>query len=122
MLDHLMITVSDYDRSREFYLRFLEPLGYGVVMEFGRAAGLGAGRKPDFWIREGEPATTPIHIAFASHDRATVDRCYERAIAAGGRDNGPPGLRPDYHENYYGAFVYDPDGHNVEVVCHKPQM
>jgi catechol 2,3-dioxygenase-like lactoylglutathione lyase family enzyme len=119
MLDHIIITVSDFEASKAFYLKALEPLGYGVVMEFGRAAGLGAGGKPDFWIREDDPVKPAIHIAFASHDRPTVDAFYEAAIAAGGRDNGPPGLRPDYHPNYYGAFVFDPDGNNIETVCHK---
>ena len=121
MLDHLIITVSDFEASKAFYLEALRPLSYGVVMEFGRAVGLGVGKKPDFFIREGTAVTPAIHIAFASHDRASVDRFYEAAIAAGGEDNGGPGLRPDYHPNYYGAFVFDPDGHNIEVVCHKEQ-
>jgi catechol 2,3-dioxygenase-like lactoylglutathione lyase family enzyme len=75
--------------------------------------------KPDFWIREAEPVRPPVHVAFASPDRETVDAFYEAAMAAGGRDNGPPGLRPDYHPNYYGAFVFDPDGNNIEAVCHQ---
>ncbi len=119
MLDHIIITVSDYEASKAFYVNALAPLGYGVIMEFGRAAGLGVGGKPDFWIREADPVTPPVHVAFGSHDRPTVDAFYEAAIAAGGRDNGAPGLRPDYHPNYYGAFVFDPDGNNIEAVCHK---
>jgi catechol 2,3-dioxygenase-like lactoylglutathione lyase family enzyme len=119
MLDHLIITVSNFDASREFYLKALEPLGYGVVMEFGKAVGLGVGQKPDFFIREGDPVKPAIHIAFGSHDRPTVDAFYEAAMAAGGRDNGAPGLRTEYHPNYYGAFVFDPDGNNIEAVCHK---
>jgi catechol 2,3-dioxygenase-like lactoylglutathione lyase family enzyme len=119
MLDHLIITVSDYDASKAFYLAALESLGYGVVMEMGRAAGLGVGKKPDFFIREGEPVKPPVHVAFGSHDRESVNRFYEAAMAAGGTDNGKPGLREAYHPNYYGAFVLDPDGNNVEAVCHK---
>jgi catechol 2,3-dioxygenase-like lactoylglutathione lyase family enzyme len=79
---------------------------------------MGAGGKPDFWISKGDPKT-PVHVAFSCPDRATVDAFYEAAIAAGGRDNGAPGLRPHYHPNYYGAFVYDPDGNNIEAVCHR---
>ena len=76
--------------------------------------------KPDFWIGQGKPNDPPIHIAFRADSRAIVDAFYAAALAAGGRDNGPPGLRPRYHENYYGAFVRDPDGHNIEAVCHDP--
>jgi catechol 2,3-dioxygenase-like lactoylglutathione lyase family enzyme len=119
MLDHLIVTVSDFERSREFYAACLEPLGYEVVLEFGRAVGFGIGGKPEFFIRAGDPVEPPIHIAFGSDDRARVDRFHERALASGGRDNGAPGLRPEYHEHYYGAFVLDPDGHNVEAVCHQ---
>jgi len=121
MLDHLGIRVSDYAKSKRFYESALAPLGYEVVMEFGgSAAGLGAAGKPDFWISPGE-MSGPIHIAFASPDRATVAAFHEAAIAAGGTDNGAPGLRPQYHPNYYGAFVFDPDGNNIEAVCHEPE-
>jgi catechol 2,3-dioxygenase-like lactoylglutathione lyase family enzyme len=119
MLDHLIITVSDYDLSKVFYLKALEPLGYEVVMEFGRGVGFGVGGKPDFFIREADPVKPAVHVAFACHDRDTVDRFYEAAIGAGGKDNGSPGLRPHYHPNYYGAFVLDQDGNNIEAVCHK---
>lgn len=121
MLDHIGITVPDYAKSKRFYESALAPLGYGVIMEFdGAVAGLGAAGKPDFWIAQGE-AGTRIHVAFASPDRATVDAFYDAALAAGGTDNGAPGLRPHYHANYYGAFVFDPDGNNVEAVCHAPE-
>jgi catechol 2,3-dioxygenase-like lactoylglutathione lyase family enzyme len=121
MLDHLGLRVSDYAKSRRFFENALAPLGYEVVMEFGGStAGLGAAGKPDFWISPGE-VSGPVHIAFASPDRATVVAFHEAAIAAGGRDNGAPGLRPEYHPNYYGAFVFDPDGNNIEVVCHRPE-
>jgi catechol 2,3-dioxygenase-like lactoylglutathione lyase family enzyme len=128
MLDHIGFSVSDYERSKAFYARALAPLGYVLVMEVGadqtenrhRAAGFGAGGKPDFWIGAEGGIDRPLHVAVAAKDRATVDAFYRAAIAAGGKDNGAPGLRPLYHANYYGAFVFDPDGHNVEAVCHAP--
>jgi catechol 2,3-dioxygenase-like lactoylglutathione lyase family enzyme len=117
--------VSDLEASKAFYVRALKPLGYEVVMEFGekggRALGLGMEGKPSFWIWEGEKACRSLHVAFAAGDRATVDAFYGAAIAAGGKDNGKPGVREQYHPNYYGAFVLDPDGNNIEAVCHKPQ-
>jgi catechol 2,3-dioxygenase-like lactoylglutathione lyase family enzyme len=120
LIDHLSLHVSDIERSKAFYAGALAPLGYEVIMEFESVAGLGARGKPDFWISEGEPRA-PIHVAFSSPDRATVDEFHKAALAAGGSDNGPPGLRPHYHENYYGAFAHDPDGNNVEAVCHSPE-
>ncbi len=119
MLDHIGLTVADYAESKRFFAAALAPLGYTLIMEFGTVGGLGAGRKPDFWIAQGT-AGPPVHVAFASPDRKTVDAFYQAAIAAGGRDNGVPGLRPQYHRDYYGAFVYDPDGNNIEAVCHRP--
>ena len=121
MIDHLGLRVSEYVKSKRFFESALAPLGYQVVMEFGGSvAGLGVEGKPDFWISQGE-AGGPVHVAFASPDRATVDAFYQAALAAGGGDNGAPGLRPEYHPNYYGAFVLDPDGNNVEAVCHQPE-
>ena len=119
MLDHIGVHVSDYERSKRFYAAALAPLGYLVVMEYGDAVGLGAGGKPDFWISTGRPA--PLHIAFAAASQKLVDEFYSAALAAGGRDNGKPGLRGEYHPTYYGAFVLDPDGNNVEAVCHRPE-
>ncbi|MGO9357310.1 MAG: VOC family protein [Xanthobacteraceae bacterium] len=128
MIDHMGFPVSDYERAKAFYAKALAPLGYAVVMEFPQGsiddvavAGLGADGKPDFWIHGGGALDKPLHIAFAAKDRATVDAFYAAALAAGGRDNGAPGLRPHYHADYYGAFVFDPDGHNVEAVCHAPE-
>jgi len=118
-LDHLGLHVSDLARSKAFYAEALGPLGYEVIMEFEGVAGFGAKGKPDFWISEGD-AQTGLHVAFASPDRETVDAFHVAALAAGGKDNGEPGLRPHYHEHYYGAFVHDPDGNNVEAVCHLP--
>ncbi|HEY8515287.1 MAG TPA: VOC family protein [Candidatus Binatia bacterium] len=119
MIDHLGISVSDFERSKRFYQAALAPLGYQLVKEYaGIAAGFGADGKPDFWIAPGTP-TAGLHVAFTTRDRKTVDAFYEAAIAAGGRDNGKPGVRAQYHPNYYGAFVLDPDGYNVEAVCHE---
>ena len=119
MIDHIGVRVSDYAHSKRFYETALKPLGYSVIMEFDDSvAGFGASGTPDFWISQGP--TGPVHVAIQSADRATVDAFYAAAIAAGGRDNGAPGLRPHYHPNYYGAFVLDPDGNNIEAVCHEP--
>ena len=126
MLDHAGFPVSDYARSKPFYLQALAPLGYALVMEVQQhendapAAGFGANGKPDLWIGGEGGLQRPIHIAIAAQDRAAVDAFYRAAIAAGGKDNGAPGLRPHYHPNYYAAFVLDPDGHNIEAVCHTP--
>ena len=127
MLDHLGIPVRDFDRSIAFYEKVLAPLGYSVVMRVGpedgaagRHVGFGAG-KPSFWLSEAGEAAGHLHIAFAAADRAAVAAFHAAALAAGAADNGGPGLRPHYHPNYYGAFVIDPDGHNVEAVCHAPE-
>ncbi|MET0414355.1 MAG: VOC family protein [Polyangiaceae bacterium] len=128
MIDHTGLSVTDPKKSREFYEKALAPLGYSVLMEIpteytGGAVvlGFGVAPKPDFWIHQGPPQTPRIHIAFAADSHAQVDAFYRAAIEAGGKDNGPPGPRPHYHPDYYGAFVFDPDGHNIEAVCHKPQ-
>jgi catechol 2,3-dioxygenase-like lactoylglutathione lyase family enzyme len=126
MIDHIGFSVSDYARAKAFYERALAPLGYKLVMEVTAqdtgqpAAGFGSGGKPDFWIGGEGGLNGTLHIAIAADDRGTVDAFYRAAITAGGRDNGAPGLCPQYHPNYYGAFVLDPDGHNVEAVCHAP--
>jgi catechol 2,3-dioxygenase-like lactoylglutathione lyase family enzyme len=132
MTDHIGLSVSDYKRSRAFYLAALAPLGYELVMEVtevGPHAGFGIGGKPDFWIGKGpdfwigkgKASTAGAHVGFAAPDRATVRAFHAAALAAGARDNGPPGLRPEYHPAYYGAFVLDPDDHNIEAVCHEPE-
>lgn len=132
MLDHTGITVSDFATARAFYDAALAPLGIAVVMEVtpedsgGTYHGIGYGDagKPNFWIGANLTGTGGLtghmHIAFTSQSRAAVDAFYAAAMAAGGRDNGPPGIRAHYHPNYYGAFVLDPDGINVEAVCHAP--
>jgi catechol 2,3-dioxygenase-like lactoylglutathione lyase family enzyme len=120
VFDHVGLNVSNYDASRAFYERALAPLGWRVVMVFDewKACGFGTSKKPDFWVSEREPYGTGTHLAFAAADRATVDAFHEAALDAGGIDNGPPGIREMYHPAYYGAFVHDPDGNNVEAVCH----
>lgn len=120
MIDHVTAKVSDFDKGKNFYSQALAPLGYSVQMDFGDAAGFGTGEGiPDFWIgvHEERGAT---HVAFNAKDRASVDAFYEAAMAAGGKDNGAPGLR-HYHENYYAAYVHDADGNNIEAVCHQPR-
>jgi catechol 2,3-dioxygenase-like lactoylglutathione lyase family enzyme len=121
MIDHVTANVSDFERAKRFYEQALEPLGYSVQVEFDGAAGFGTGGgMPDFWIgSRAERGAT--HVAFGADDRATVDAFFEAAVAAGGKDNGAPGLRPHYGESYYAAYVHDPDGNNIEVVCHRPE-
>lgn len=129
MLDHIGITVSNYKKSKGFYLKALAPLGYGLVMEVSSEhsgdkahAGFGVDGHPAFWIGAGEKSRpTGAHIAFKARTRKAVEEFYEAALKAGGKSNGEPGLRPHYHENYYGAFVFDPDGYNIEAVCHLPK-
>jgi catechol 2,3-dioxygenase-like lactoylglutathione lyase family enzyme len=123
VFDHVGVNVSDYGVSKPFYEGTLAPLGYAVQMEFAewKTAGFGAGGVPGhFWISEREPLTTGTHIAFQARDRATVDAFHAAGLAAGGTDNGGPGVREHYHPTYYSAFVLDPDGNNVEAVCHTP--
>ena len=120
MIDHTGVNVSNVEASKRFYRVALAPLGYAVIMEFEQAAGFGVPPKPDFWIGQGKPNVPQIHVAFRAETRAQVDAFFKAALAAGGKDNGAPGLRPHYHENYYAAFVLDPDGHNIEAVCHTP--
>jgi catechol 2,3-dioxygenase-like lactoylglutathione lyase family enzyme len=118
MLDHIGIGSTNPEISKAFYSAALEPLGIAVIMDFGEAVGFGSEGKPYFWFGKVASAT-PAHVAFAAPDRKTVDAFYAAAIRAGGKDNGKPGIRAQYHPNYYGAFVLDPDGHNVEAVCHS---
>jgi catechol 2,3-dioxygenase-like lactoylglutathione lyase family enzyme len=122
ILDHIGIGVSDLDRSVAFYEKALAPLGITLVKKYdGQAAGFGVNGKPDFWIGAGG-TKSGVHVAFRTSSRAVVRAFYEAALAAGATDNGPPGPRPMYHENYYGAFVRDPDGHNIEAVCHEAYL
>ena len=126
MIDHMGFAVSDYKRAKAFYAKALAPLGYGLIMEVpadvppsgAAAAGFGENGKPDFWIGGEGKLAHPLHVAIVAKTRDTVDAFYKAAMAAGARDNGAPGIRPHYHANYYGAFVLDHDGHNIEAVCH----
>jgi catechol 2,3-dioxygenase-like lactoylglutathione lyase family enzyme len=128
MLDHIGFPVRDFATAKAFYIKVFAPLGYSLQMEVtpemsggGSHAGFGPPGKPDFWIGDAAEALIGrLHIAFTAKSRAAVDAFYNAAIAAGAKDNGKPGLRPHYHEHYYGAFVIDPDGHNIEAVCHAP--
>jgi catechol 2,3-dioxygenase-like lactoylglutathione lyase family enzyme len=122
MFDHVTIGVSDIERSRNFYDLALRPLGITRLYAEGEtASGYGIAPKAFFWISWRGFPQTGAHIAFAAQDRALVDRFHAEAIAAGGKDNGAPGMRLNYHPSYYGAFVLDPDGHNIEAVCHARQ-
>ena len=127
-VDHTSLSVSDFANAKAFYAAALKPLGITVLMEFPKAvtgsvdvAGLGSNGKPFFWLADAGKTMPRVHIAFVASSRAEVDAFYKAAITAGGTDNGPPGVRAMYHPTYYGAFVLDADGHNVEAVCHKPE-
>ena len=135
MIDHMSLPITDIARSRAFYDAVLAPLGYARVMDEDHAEYVASGYGPDggdhpeptFWIGAGvgDDLSVPrlpdgFHLAFAAPDRATVDAFHAAALAAGGQDNGAPGLRHDYHPNYYAAFVIDPDGVHIEAVCHTP--
>jgi catechol 2,3-dioxygenase-like lactoylglutathione lyase family enzyme len=127
ILDHVTLVVSDYARSREFYEKALAPLGITRIVEFGQACGFGRAGKPEFWIGTG-PASfqkpehlqiiTPMHVAFTATSKGEVDAFHAAALGAGGKDFGAPGLRTHYHPKYYGAFILDPDGHDIEAVFH----
>jgi catechol 2,3-dioxygenase-like lactoylglutathione lyase family enzyme len=128
MIDHIGLGVSNMERSKAFYLNALKPLGIGVIMEVSAEetggdahAGFGKDNKAFFWIGTGNKPKGGTHVALTARTRAEVDSFYRAALAAGGRDNGAPGLRPHYHPNHYAAFVLDPDGNNVEAVCRQPE-
>jgi catechol 2,3-dioxygenase-like lactoylglutathione lyase family enzyme len=128
VIDHIGFPVNDFAASKAFYQRVLMPLGVTLMMEVtpeqsggGSHAGFGQADKAYFWIGTGEPVEGRMHIAFNAPTRASVREFYKHAIAAGAKDNGPPGLRPHYHDHYYAAFVIDPNGHNIEAVCRQPE-
>lgn len=128
MIDHTGIVVSDFNKSKAFYTAALAPFGYSLLVEFPATAdspniaGFGEPPEPDFWVVSGTPNKPPLHVAFRVENRAKVRAFHEAALAAGGQDNGAPGLREHYHANYYAAYVLDPDGHNIEAVCHAPDL
>ncbi|MDX2265063.1 MAG: VOC family protein [Hyphomicrobiales bacterium] len=129
MIDHFGFGVGDFERAKAFYIKVLAPLQIELLMDVPAAAmpggypacGFGRKGKPDFWLAGTGKTTPPTHIAFRTETRAQVDEFYRIALTEGAKDNGPPGVRPQYHANYYGAFILDLDGHNVEAVCHAPQ-
>jgi catechol 2,3-dioxygenase-like lactoylglutathione lyase family enzyme len=128
MIDHVGFAISDLEKSSAFYAAALAPLGIAELMRVtpeqtgaGTAIGYGKDNKPFFWIGDNERVGQGTHIAFAVDSRAEVDAFHAAALAAGGTDHGAPGIRPHYHPNYYGAFVLDPDGQNIEAVCHRPE-
>ena len=129
MLDHVGFAVDDAEQSKKFYEQALAPLGISLIMSVtpeqteagGTAHGFGSDGKPFFWVGDNERVGEGTHVAFAVDSRAQVHAFYEAALAAGGRDNGAPGLRPHYQPNYFAAFVFDPDGINIEAVCHRPE-
>ncbi len=128
MIDHTGVNASDFNKSKEFYSKSLTAIGYSLLVELPASvtgstdvAGFGEPPKPDFWVSKGTPNNPPVHVAFRVATRAQVDAFFKAAIAAGGRDHGKPGVRPHYHPNYYGAFVLDPDGHNIEAVCRSSE-
>ena len=118
MIDHVGVRVQDFSKLLAFYREALAPIGYQVLMEFPNAAGLGAQGKPDLWIMQTDKTTHPTHVAISAANRAHIDAFHAAGVTAGGSDNGPAGLRPDYHPHYYAAFILDPEGNNIEVVCH----
>jgi catechol 2,3-dioxygenase-like lactoylglutathione lyase family enzyme len=120
MIDHVSVRVQDFPRLLAFYRDALAPIGYSVIMEYPGAVGLGAQGKPDLWLMQTEHAVNPTHVALSTARRELIDAFHAAGLAAGGTDNGPPGLRVDYHPTYYAAFVRDPEGNNIEVVCHAP--
>jgi catechol 2,3-dioxygenase-like lactoylglutathione lyase family enzyme len=121
MFDHIGFGVTNYEASKAFFLKALEPLGIGIVMEGEHGLGIGPKGKPALWMYQSDAKPAPLHLAFTAVNREQVQEFYAAALRAGAKDNGAPGLRPDYHPNYYGAFVIGPDGHNVEAVCHKAE-
>ena len=122
MIDHITLHVSNYEQAKNFFLKVLAPVGYTLGMDFPewKSAGFSGHGKTDFWISEKQPVGNQ-HVAFSADARMIVDQFYRTAIDAGARDNGAPGIRKDYHPNYYGAFVLDQDGNNIEAVCHKEE-
>lgn len=128
MLDHVGLSVTNYEKSKAFYEAALAPLGYAPLMVVPKehtggigVCGFGVAPKPDFWIDGAGRPSPKLHVSFRADTRGAVDAFHTAAMKAGGRDNGGPALRPHYHPNYYGAFVFDPDGHNIEAVCHTPE-
>jgi catechol 2,3-dioxygenase-like lactoylglutathione lyase family enzyme len=120
IIDHLGFQVTSFPRSRDFFIAALKPLGMGITMQGEGWVMIGREGEGAIWLGSFGPVTSPIHVAFSAANREQVRQFYAAALAAGGKDNGTPGIRDQYHPNYYAAFVIAPDGHNIEAVCHKP--
>jgi catechol 2,3-dioxygenase-like lactoylglutathione lyase family enzyme len=121
IIDHIVLAVSDYERSKEFFAKALAPLGIVLITEIQGWAGFGRDRKPEFWFSAQPPVQLPMHIAFVAENRQQVRAFHRAALDAGATDHGGPGIRAIYHPHYYGAFVIGPDRHNIEAVCHRPE-
>ena len=121
IIDHIGFGVSDFEKSKAFYIKCLAPLGITLIREEGNTVGFGKDKKAPFWFGPSSHVTQKMHIAFAAETRAQVDEFYKAALAAGGKNNGAPGIREIYHPDYYAAFVFDPDDHNIEAVCRKAE-
>lgn len=121
IFDHIVLIISDADKSKNFYLNALSPLGIKLIREDDGCIGFGTQNKPSFWICKEDNVQKPMHIAFIAENRKAVNEFHKAALKAGGKDNGAPGIRANYHPHYYGAFVIDPDGHNIEAVCRNPE-
>ncbi len=121
IIDHIGFGVSDFEKSKEFYTKCLEPLGISIIREEGDTVGFGKNGKAIYWFGPGNDSYKKMHVAFSAKNHSQVDEFYKAALAAGGKDNGAPGIREIYHPNYYAAFVFDPDGHNIEAVCREPE-
>ena len=120
IFDHLTLTVSNLQRSAEFYTAALAPLGFTRQRDYGEILAFGPEGMPAFWLKAGPAPQSPMHLAFGARERSAVDGFHAAALKAGAKDDGAPGLREHYHPNYYGAFIIDPDGHHIEAVCHVP--
>ena len=121
MIDHLTLNVSNLETSKAFYSQALAPLGYELTLDFLGGCGFAVAQKPDFFLAERGAPSKEVHVAFVSEDRRGVDEFHAAALAAGAADNGTPGIRRVYHDFYYGAYVIDPDGNNIEAVTHRPE-
>lgn len=121
IFDHIVLIVSDANKSKQFYLNALAPLGINLIRVDEGCVGFGTQNKASLWLCQETPIQEPMHIAFIADSRKAVDEFHKAAMSVGAKDNGAPGIRDHYRQPYYAAFVIDPDGHNIEAVCRKPE-